>query len=126
MTNRRPEPERGIRHILAALSYSLAGFQRLWLETAFRLELAFGALILLIHLSLGNDAFYFVIACLLVLFTLAIESVNTAIETIVDHISPEWSEMAKNAKDLGSFAVFCLLMSNGAFLIYAIFKTVTV
>lgn len=126
MTNRRPEPVRGIRHILAAFSYSWAGFQRLWLETAFRLELALGALIVLIHLFLGNGAFYFVIACLLVLSTLAIESVNTAVEVIVDHISPEWSEMAKDAKNLGSFAVFCLLVSNGVFLIYAIFKAVTV
>lgn len=35
----------------------------------------------------------------------ATEALNTAIEEIVDHISPKWSLAVRNAKDLGSLAV---------------------
>ena len=46
----------------------------------------------------------------LVLF--AVEALNTAIEVLVDRISPDYAEFAGHAKDLGSFAVFCLLAAN--------------
>ncbi len=121
MTKRpRPEPVHGLRHVPAALAYSAAGFRRLWLEAAFRLELAAGTLILLAHAVLGNDFLYLAVAAVLVLAAAAAEALNTAIEVIVDHISPEWSEMAKQAKDLGSAAVFCLLVCNGVWLAYAV------
>jgi diacylglycerol kinase (ATP) len=54
--------------------------------------------------------------------TIAIEAINTAIEEIVDLVSPEWSLPAKHAKDLGSFAVFVMLCLNG---IFAVFVTLT-
>jgi len=50
------------------------------------------------------------------------EALNTAIEEIVDLVSPEWSLPAKHAKDLGSFAVFSMLCLNG---IFALFVTLT-
>jgi diacylglycerol kinase (ATP) len=43
----------------------------------------------------------------------AAEALNTASEEIIGHISPEWSKTGKNAKDLGSFAVFCLFRASG-------------
>lgn len=125
LTRRRPESVRGFRHLLAAFSYSLSGGRRLWQETAFRLELVLSILIVAVHLLLDNERLYLVVACLLILVTLAIEALNTAVEVIVDHISPDYSKMAKEAKDLGSFAVFCLLLGNGLFLLYAIIKAFT-
>ncbi|MNY78719.1 Prokaryotic diacylglycerol kinase [compost metagenome] len=49
------------------------------------------------------------------------EAVNTAIEELVDRISPEISTVGRNAKDLGSFAVFCLLVANGLYAGYVVF-----
>ena len=46
---------------------------------------------------------------------LAVEALNTALEELVDHISPGWSEFAKHAKDLGSFAVMCALVATGLY-----------
>ena len=46
---------------------------------------------------------------ILFLLMMAFEAINTAIEEIVDRVSPEISQMGKHAKDLGSFAVFCLI-----------------
>ena len=39
-----------------------------------------------------------------------------AIEVLVDHLSPGWSQFAKDAKDLGSLAVACTI---GALLLYS-------
>lgn len=121
MTQKKiPKPVRGLRHILVAILYSLGGFLRLWQETAFRLELVFGFFVVLIHIFLGNHSLFVAIAILLVLITLSVEALNTAIEVITDDISPNYSEMAEFTKDLGSFAVFCLLLCNGLWLAYAV------
>jgi len=60
------------------------------------------------------------IALALVLLLLATEALNTAVEVIIDRISPEISDAGKQAKDLGSFAVFCLLAVNVMYFIYVI------
>lgn len=53
------------------------------------------------------------------LLLLATEALNTAIEVIVDRVSPEISDMGKQAKDLGSFAVMAVLLINIIHLFYA-------
>jgi diacylglycerol kinase (ATP) len=110
----------GARHILAAAGYSLAGLRRLWAESAFRQELIGGAAILGVMAWLGKPAIDFVCFAVLFLILLAVESLNTAIESMVDHLSPEWQAFARDAKDLGSFAVMCLLIAHGLFLGYVI------
>jgi diacylglycerol kinase (ATP) len=52
----------------------------------------------------------------LVLLLIAVEALNTALEVLVDHLSPGWSQFAKDAKDLGSLAVACVI---GLVLLYA-------
>jgi len=54
---------------------------------------------------------------------LAVEALNTAIEEIVDHVSPEWSLAAKHAKDMGSFAVMALLFATGLVFAVALLST---
>ena len=46
-----------------------------------------------------------------VLLVLIIELLNSAIEAVVDRISPEKHELAKRAKDAGSAAVFVALLN---------------
>ncbi|SFJ82353.1 diacylglycerol kinase [Jannaschia pohangensis] len=101
----------GIAHVFAATGYSLAGMVRLWGETAFRHEV--GALVASLGLLAGIGAGPVELAALVGLFLIlfAVEALNTAVECIVDRISPEWEEYARNAKDLGSFAVMCLLLT---------------
>jgi len=52
----------------------------------------------------------------------AAEALNTAVEEVVDRISPELSMVAKHAKDLGSFAVFCMLVACGLHLAVTVFS----
>ena len=44
----------------------------------------------------------------------ALEAVNTAIELLVDRVSPEFSAFAQQAKDLGSFSVLAMIVANTA------------
>lgn len=112
MTDKPAKPT-GLAHVLAATRYSLYGAQRLWREAAFRHELLAFAILAAVFAVSAAPLWAYLGASVLLLITVAVESLNTAIEEITDHISPGYSEMAKHAKDMGSFAVCCLVLANG-------------
>ncbi|WEX86886.1 diacylglycerol kinase [Sinorhizobium garamanticum] len=111
----------GIRHLFAAASYSLGGAKRLIGEAAFRHELIAFAVAMVAFFIAGATLFQYVAMAILFLLMMAFEAINTAIEEIVDRVSPEISEMGKNAKDLGSFACLCLILANAAYAFYVVF-----
>ena len=45
-----------------------------------------------------------------VVFVLVVELLNTGIETAIDRIGPEWHDLSKRAKDMGSAAVLLSLL----------------
>lgn len=105
----KPPRKSGVAHFFAAAGYSLAGLKRLARESAFRQEVL---LILgLVVVFVLSGATLVEIAGLIALgFVLvATEALNTALEVLVDHLSPGWSAWAKDAKDLGSLAVACVI-----------------
>ena len=110
----------GISHFFAAASYSWAGFQRLIKESAFRQELLFAAVSLILLIAVGATLAELVIAVVLLLALFAVEALNTAIEEVIDRISPEISMVGKHAKDLGSFAVFCTLVAASLYIGYVV------
>lgn len=119
MTERTPKHE-GIGHVFAAARYSLGGVRRLWRETAFQHETLAFVLILAVFGFAGAPLWGFVGAILLYLLTASIEALNTAVEELTDHASPGYSKMAEHAKDLGSFAVFCLLLANAVWAVFVL------
>ena len=126
MTAPDPQPPKvaprvtGVAHIFAATGYSLAGARRMWRETAFRHEVLAFALSIVVLVVVG--ATFVELAILIGLFALvgAVEALNTAIECIVDHVSPDWSVAARDAKDIGSFAVMCSLIIAGLFVVVTV------
>ncbi|MXN49561.1 diacylglycerol kinase [Shinella sp. AETb1-6] len=104
----------GFSHLLAAATYSADGARRLLGESAFRHELIAFVVAMALFVFVGATLFEFVAMTILFLLMIAFEALNTAIEEIVDRVSPEISEMGKHSKDLGSFAVFCLIIANAA------------
>lgn len=118
----KPERITGIKHIFAATSYSISGVKRLWGETAFRHEVLLYLIVLGVFAAVGANLGEFIAASILALLLIAIEALNTAVEVVVDHISPQWSEFARDAKDLGSLAVMCLLIANGLFVTYVLIQ----
>lgn len=112
--------ETGIRHFLAAAGYSWAGFVRVLREAAFRQELGFFAVAMVALVLAGASAGEIVIAVLLFLGLFSVEAMNTAVEEVIDRISPEISIVGKHAKDLGSFAVTCMIAACCLYLGYVI------
>lgn len=100
----------GIARVIAATGYSWAGFVQAWQhEAAFRQELVLAALLLPVACWLGDGAVEVALligSCLIVLVT---ELLNSAIEAVVDLVSPAHNSLAGRAKDMGSAAVFVAL-----------------
>ena len=118
----KPEgKKRGFGHLLAAGSYSLAGFRRAVKESAFRQEIVFFLAALALFASIGASLAEFLGLVIVFLLMFGVEALNTAIEELVDRVSPEVSRTGKNAKDLGSFAVFCTLAAAGLYIVYVVF-----
>lgn len=77
-----------------------------------RYHLWAAGIIIIVSLLLGVTRFEFLILSFIILLVLLAEMLNTAVETIVDIVSPEYNELAKAAKDVAAGAVF--LVSVGA------------
>ena len=122
MTPRKPLRTKGLTHLIAATGYSAAGLRRLWQEASFRQEVLGGTVGMVILVVLGVSSFSVVIFAMLLLALLVVEALNTAIEVIVDHLSPEWSDFAKQAKDIGSAAVFLMILVNGIWFGFSLFS----
>ncbi len=45
-----------------------------------------------------------------VVLVLVVELLNTAIESAIDRVGPEWHDLSKRAKDIGSAAVLLSLL----------------
>ena len=101
----------GITHLLSALRYSAQGIAVCFKEEiAFRQEcmMAVPYFIAVVCLPLELLARLYLAALWFVL--IAVELLNTAIEAVVNLVSPEWNVLAKKAKDCGSAAVFVIMM----------------
>ena len=103
----------GFRHLWKATGYSLAGLRDMLKETAFRHELICGAVELpAAWLLPGLPLVWRLLLTLVWLSMPTLETVNTAIEAVVDLASPERHPLARKAKDLGSCAVFFAIVAN--------------
>lgn len=103
---------KGLRRIVSAAGYSLAGLQAAYRnEAAFRQEIVLA--VLLVPTALASSASRTGKALMIgsVLLVLIVELINSAIEAVVDRVSGERHPLSKQAKDIGSAAV-ALALSN--------------
>lgn len=100
----------GLRHVLKATGYSLAGLKAAWQhEAAFRQEATLMALLVPVGLWLGRsgaDRALLIGSCLVVMVA---ELLNSAVESVVDRTGLDHHPLSGRAKDLGSAAVFMSL-----------------
>jgi diacylglycerol kinase (ATP) len=107
---------RGPLRIWHALRWSLNGLRMCWkLESSFRLEVYFSVVLAPLGWWLGRGGVEKILLVGCLLLVLSAEVMNSAIEAVVDRWGPEWHELAGRAKDMGSAAVFLLLV-NVAFI----------
>lgn len=104
--NHKPKAKSGFSRIWAALFYSLNGFRfAISNEAAFRQEAGIALVVLAALLFLPVSSAWKGLLFFATTAVLVVELLNSAIETIVDMVSPEYHDLAKRAKDLGSAAV---------------------
>ena len=103
---------RSPRRLLLATQWSLQGLRAAWLhESSFRLEVCLLVVLGPLGLWLGQTPIERVLlvgSCLLVL---AVELLNSAIETVIERFGAEYHELSGRAKDMGSAAVFVLMLN---------------
>ena len=103
---------RGPRRILLATKWSLQGLRFAWLyESSFRLEVYLLAVLGPLGLWLGQTGIERALLVGSGLLVLGIELLNSAIEAVIERYGAEHHELAGRAKDMGSAAVFVLMIN---------------
>jgi diacylglycerol kinase (ATP) len=100
----------GFSRVWHAAGYSLAGLRAGWSETAFRQEAIAASLLVPCAFWLGRGWVEIALLAGSVLIVMIVELLNTGIETAIDRIGPEWHDLSKRAKDMGSAAVLLSLV----------------
>ena len=101
----------GLVRIWRALLYSFAGLTSAFRnESAFRQELVLAAVLIAIAVALPASLVQIALLIHSVLFVLVVELLNSSVEAAVDRISFDDHALAKQAKDIGSAAVFVSLV----------------
>jgi diacylglycerol kinase (ATP) len=111
MENVNPQKTRtGLNRVWHAFGYSLAGLRAGWHEKAFQQEAV--AAVVLIPLSFWLGQSWIEISLLIgsVVFVMVVELLNTGLESAIDRVGPEWHDLSKRAKDMGSAAVLLSLL----------------
>jgi len=108
---------RGLSRLWHAAGYSMQGLCAGWGETAFRQEAIAAIVLLPAAFWVGRGWVEIALLCAVTLLVLVVELLNTGIETAIDRIGPEWHDLSKKAKDMGSAAVLlALLLAAGVWL----------
>ena len=115
MTPREPvnaqKQRAGLSRMAHAFGYSLAGLRAGWGETAFRQEAIASMVMLPLAFWLGRDWVEVALLAGSVIMVMVVELLNTGVESAIDRIGPEWHDLSKRAKDMGSAAVLLSLLT---------------
>jgi diacylglycerol kinase (ATP) len=103
----------GFARLWHATGYSVAGLRAGWGEAAFRLEACLAFLLVPLAFWIGRTWTEVALLAGTVLLLMIVELLNTAIEAAIDRIGPEWHDLSKRSKDMGSAAVFLATLLAG-------------
>ena len=111
---RHPAFLESFRYALQGLASAVRG------ERNLKVMLGMGAAAVVAGVVLRIDALSWAIVALMIGAVLCAELLNTAIETVVDLVSPQYHPLAKRAKDLAAAAelVLCACVAVGGSVIY--------
>lgn len=100
----------GWTRVSRATCVSLSGLRAALGEPSFRTELGFCLVLAPFAVWLGQSGVERALLIASLMAVLITELLNTAVETVVDRISPEQHPLSGRAKDIGSAAVFVALV----------------
>ena len=103
--------ENAILHYLKSIKYSIEGLFSFFVEErSFRLYFLCAVFVILLSVFLSISKIDAIIVSIMLVLILAMELVNTAIESVVDMVTKEYKPLAKRAKDCASAATFVLVV----------------
>ena len=112
-----PTKRTGLSRVLHAFTYSIDGLRTGWQEPAFRQEAVLAIPLVPLAFVIGANWMETAMLVAVVILVMVTELLNTAVESAIDRIGPEWHAISKRAKDLGSAAVLLsLLLCGGVWL----------
>ncbi|WP_090047173.1 diacylglycerol kinase [Limnohabitans sp. 2KL-27] len=112
----------GLNRIVHAGGYSIQGLMAGWGETAFRQEAMLAMVLLPLAFWLGQGWVETALLAGSVILVLVVELLNTCVESAIDRIGPEWHDLSKRAKDMGSAAVLLSLLLCGGIWVGALWQ----
>ncbi|WP_326999232.1 diacylglycerol kinase [Comamonas testosteroni] len=112
----------GILRIWHASHYSIQGLRAGWNEPAFRLESVFSFVLVPLAFWLGQGWVEVALLSGSILILMIVELLNTAVESAIDRIGPQWHELSKRAKDMGSAAVLLATLLTGGVWLSALWQ----
>jgi diacylglycerol kinase (ATP) len=113
---------RGLNRILHAGGYSIQGLRAGWGEPAFRQEAILALALLPLAFWLGQSWVETALLAGSVVLVMIVELLNTSVESAIDRIGPEWHDLSKRAKDMGSAAVLLSLLLCGGIWLGALWQ----
>lgn len=119
----KPKSKKGVGRLINAFRYSMQGLASCFRnEEAFRQEALLFIILLVVILLIPVSGILKLFLFVVNILVLIVELLNSAIETIVNKVSPEYNELAGRAKDMGSAAVLLSLVGAAAVWSYAIYQ----
>ena len=96
---------RGLSRVVPAFGYSLQGLQAGMHEPAFKQEAYMAFILIPLSFYLGSNWVETALLSGSVVLVLIVELLNTGLESAIDRVGPQWHDLSKRCKDLGSAAV---------------------
>ena len=103
--------KKGLVRIFNAYKYSMKGFKAgLENEAAIRQEFVLATILTIASVFVFDGVSQIILLIAMPWLTVVAELLNSGIEAVVDRIGTEYHELSGRAKDLGSAAVFVMLV----------------
>jgi diacylglycerol kinase (ATP) len=101
---------RGLDRVLHAFGYSMQGLKAGMYEPAFKQEAYLAFVMIPLSFFVGNNWVEISILSGSVVFVMTVELLNTGLESAIDRVGPQWHDLSKRCKDLGSAAVLLSIL----------------
>jgi len=101
---------RGLNRVIHAFGYSIQGLQAAMYEPAFKQEAYLAFALIPASFFLGQNWVEISLLSGSVIFVLTVELLNTGLESAIDRVGPQWHDLSKRCKDLGSAAVLLSIL----------------
>jgi diacylglycerol kinase (ATP) len=106
-----PQKKRtGLNRLWHALGYSLSGLRAAWDEKAFRQEAVIAFFLIPVAFGLAKSWVETALLISTVVLVMVVELLNTGLESAIDRVGPQWHDLSKRCKDLGSAAVLLSIL----------------